>query len=73
MATAADRNETHEPARSRQVIGAVVDVSFTGELPAIFDARWTTEQQRQAAWSSKSRSTWARAPCAPSRWTRPTA
>jgi hypothetical protein len=54
-----------------QVIGAVVDVTFDGELPAIL-TRWKPATTA-TAWFSKSPSTWAKAPCAPSPWTRPTA
>ena len=54
-----------------QVIGAVVDVKFDGELPPILNALETTTTAR--AWCSKSRSTSARTPCAASRWTFPRA
>ena len=46
-----------------QVMGAVVDVQFDGELPAILNALHV-ENQRQARWCSKWRSTSARTPCA---------
>ena len=55
-----------------QVIGAVVDVKFEGELPAILNALHAREPG-QARWCSKWRSISARTPCAPSPWTRPTA
>jgi hypothetical protein len=54
-----------------QVIGAVVDVSFEGELPAILSALET--ENNGTAWCWKWPSTWVRTPSAPSRWTRPTA
>ena len=55
-----------------QVIGAVVDVQFDGDLPAILNALHA-KNQRQARWCSRWRSIWARTRCAPSPWTRPTA
>ena len=54
-----------------QVIGAVVDVQFDGELPEILNALKPTTTA--SAWCWKWRSTWVRTPCAPSRWTRPRA
>jgi F-type H+-transporting ATPase subunit gamma len=53
-----------------QVIGAVVDVTFDGALPAILNALETSNNGRSSF--SKLRSTSARTPSAPSRWTRPT-
>jgi F0F1-type ATP synthase beta subunit len=54
-----------------QVLGAVVDVQFPAELPAIMNALTLQigEQKLVLEW----RSTWASAPCAPSPWTRRTA
>ena len=61
-----------------QVIGPVVDVEFAaGKLPKILNALKRHEPQHlgraRTTSRSRSRSTSARAPCAPSRWTRPTA
>ncbi|QTN19922.1 hypothetical protein HZ989_02250 [Brevundimonas sp. AJA228-03] len=58
-----------------QVIGAVVDVEFTGQLPAILNALETQnvdQERRQAAspWFEVAQHS-ARTPSAPSRWTRP--
>ena len=58
--------------RVAQVIGAVVDVAFDGELPPIL-AALETDRTATTAWSSKSPSTSARMSSAPSPWTRPTA
>ena len=55
-----------------QVMGAVVDVQFDGELPAILNAL-QAENQGKRGWCSKWRSIWAKTPCAPSPWIRPTA
>jgi hypothetical protein len=54
-----------------QVIGAVVDVQFDDHLPEILNALRPTTTA--SAWFWKWRSTWAKTPCAPSRWTRPRA
>jgi F0F1-type ATP synthase beta subunit len=54
-----------------QVIGAVVDVQFDGHLPEILNALETDNNGKRLSW--KSRSTLAKAPCAPLRWTRPRA
>jgi F-type H+-transporting ATPase subunit beta len=54
-----------------QVIGAVVDVQFDEDLPEILNALEPTTTA--SAWFWKSRSTWAKTPCAPSPWTRPRA
>jgi hypothetical protein len=62
---------TNNVGRISQVIGAVVDVSFDGELPEILSA--LTTQNGGGTLSSRLPSTSARAPCARSRWTRPTA
>jgi len=52
-----------------QVIGAVVDVQFDGDLPEILNALETDNQGNKLTW--KSRSTWAKTPSAPSLWTPP--
>jgi F-type H+-transporting ATPase subunit beta len=54
-----------------QVIGAVVDVQFDGHLPEILNALEPTTTA--SALSSRSPSTSASRPCAPSRWTPPRA
>ena len=70
--------KTNAKGRLTQVIGAVVDVEFDGDLPAILNALETTNidakhRQASSAWCSKSPSIWARTPCAPSPWTPPRA
>jgi hypothetical protein len=53
-----------------QVIGAVVDVTFDGELPR--SSRRSKPTTTATASCSKLRSISAKTPCAPSPWTRPT-
>ena len=68
MATAPVLNQT-TVGKISQVIGAVVDVTFENELPAILTAPTTTARSS----SSRLPSTSARIPCAASPWTAPTA
>jgi F-type H+-transporting ATPase subunit beta len=51
-----------------QVLGAIVDVKFDGDLPAILSAL-ETEQQRQDADLGSRAAHWAKTPCVPSPWT----
>ena len=57
--------------RVTQVMGAVVDVQFDGELPFIQNALHT--KMPTTPWCWKWRRNWASAPCAASPWTAPTA
>lgn len=73
MATAAKSKTKTQAAptgKISQVIGAVVDVTFEGELPAIF--RHWKPRTTAAASFSKLPSTSVKTPSARSRWTRPT-
>ena len=64
-------NIANATGRVTQVIGAVVDVKFDGELPPILNALETINNG--SAWCSRSRSISARTRCAASRWTSPKA
>ena len=63
--------------RVAQVIGAVVDVEFTGPLPAILNALHTQNVDQKTGEPFtlvlESPSTWVRTWSAPSPWTRPRA
>ncbi len=69
MAKKSSSTAAHSGGRIAQVIGAVVDVQFDGDLPPILNALETENQGSRLVMEVASTS--ANRPCAASPWTRP--